>query len=268
MKANKRAAILLLGALLCAALLMGACKSEEQLAQEEKPPTLLQPEVNITQESPRAPDALNVSGSGKVVLTPDTATFYVTVLTEAKDAAAAQSGNAAKTEAVTAAILGAGVKEKDLQTQNVNLYEVYDYEKSPAPITGYRMTTTLFVTVSPIELAGGVISAAVAAGANGTNGLAFTVADTSSAYQNALRAAVADALGKAEAMAEALGVAIVPVPLSVNESSQSSPIPYDFAPTAASEADDKLSDMPLSRGEITITARVNVAYEMIAPTAP
>ncbi len=262
MKANKIA--LIVCAILCLALVASACKSEEQLAQDENDPTILQPEVNITQEAAVAPDSLKVSGSGKVTLTPDTATFYVSILSEAKEAAEAQSSNAATVEAVTAAILGAGVKQENLQTHAVNLSEIYDYEKSPAVVTGYRMTVTLFVTVSPVEQAGVVIGQAVAAGATGTSGLAFTVADTSGAYQQALQAAIIDAAGKAAAMGEALGVELSAVPLSVTENSVSNPILY---PENSLTIKEDALDTPISAGEISVTAQVDVVYEMLAPGA-
>lgn len=266
MKTRKIA--LIVCALLCVALIASACKSEEQIAQaNENEPTVISPDVNITQEAPREPDVLNVAGSGKVILTPDTATFYVEIYTEAKDPATAQSDNAAKTETVTAAILGAGVKEKDIQTYSINLSEIYDYEKSPAVITGYRMTTTLFVTVTPIENAGAVIGDAIAAGATGTNGLTFTVSDTTDAYQKALQAAIADAAGKAKAMAEALGVELSAVPVSVTENSQSSPITYDNAREESLAVGDEGVEMPISTGQITVTAQVSVVYEMLPQSA-
>lgn len=265
MKANKIAIIIC--ALLCVALLMGACKSEEQLAEAVKnEPTVISPDVNITQEAPEAPDVLNVTGSGKVVLTPDTATFYTEIYTEAKTAAEAQSDNAALTEAVTAAIIAAGVAEKNIKTSGINLSEIYDYDKSPAVIAGYRMTTSLLVTVTPIEKAGAVMGAAIAAGATGTHGLTFTVSDTSKAYQQALQIAIEDAAGKAEAMAETLGVKLSAVPVSVTESSRSQPVySRDDNKLGIPESAADAVDMPISIGEITVSADVGVVYEMLEP---
>ena len=267
MKKTRKIALILC-ALLCVVLVASACKSEEQIAQaNENEPTVISPDVNITQEAAEEPDVLNVTGSGKVVLTPDTATFHIEIYTEAKDPAAAQSDNAVKTEAVTAAILAAGVEEKHIQTYSIDLSEIYDYEKSPAVITGYRMTTTLFVTVTPIENAGVVIGDAIAAGATGTSGLTFTVSDPSDAYQKALQAAIEDAAGKAKAMAETLGVELSAVPVSVTENSQSSPIIYDDARQESLAAGDKGVEMPISTGQITVTAQVSIVYEMLVKGA-
>lgn len=268
MKASKILAILC--ALLCVVMSATACKSEEQLEQAQgNEPTVISPDVNITQETGQPTNVLNVSGSGKVILAPDTATFYIQIYTEAKEPATAQNDNAAKTEAVTAAVIAAGVDEKNIQTYNVDLSEIYDYDKSPYTITGYQMTTTLFVTVTPIDSAGTVIGDAIAAGATGTSGLTFTVSDTSDAYEQALQTAIADASGKAKAMAEALGVELRAVPVSVTENSQSTPVVYDAASEERNTAstDDAAVEMPISTGEITVTATVGVVYEMIDPAA-
>lgn len=255
-------------ALLAVMLVVSACKSEEQIAQDnQNNPTVISPEVTVTQQVTEDPDVLNVVGSGKVTLTPDTATFNIEIYTEAKDPAQAQNDNAAITEAVTAAILAAGVEEKDLQTYGIVLNEIYNYDKNPAVITGYQMRTTLFITVSPIENAGKVMGDAIAAGATGTSGLSFTVSDTSGAYQEALQAAIADAAGKAKAMAEALGVELSAVPVSVSENSQSTPIYYENAGGRESMAADDAVDMPMSTGQITITAEVSVVYEMLEKAA-
>lgn len=265
MKAGKIKIAVALAVLLLLAFVASACKSEEQIAQDNnEKPTVISPDVNITQEAPEAPDVLNVSGSGKVVLAPDTATFYVEIYTEAKEAAQAQSDNAAVTSAVTVAILAAGVAEKDLQTYNVNLSEIYNYEKTPYVITGYSMRTTLFVTVKNIDSTGKVMGDAIAAGATGTRDLSFTVSDTSGAYQQALQAAIADAAGKAKAMAETLGVTLSTVPVSVTENSASEPIIYENPGGKQEMADDAGVEMPISTGQITVTARVGVVYEMLA----
>lgn len=267
MKASKRNIALVLCALLCLVLVAGACTPEEQPAQSNgNQPTPL-PAANVVQGDEREPESISVTGAGKVMLAPDTATLYVSIASEAKDAAGAQSDNAEKVKAVTAAILAAGVEEKNLQTSSVNLYEDYDYRQSPAVLTGYRMETTLFVTVTPLEQAGKVIGQAIAAGATGTNGLAFTIADVSGAYQKALQAAIADAAGKAAAMAEALGVQISAAPLSVTEISRSSPVVYADMAIRDESMSGAAVDMPLSAGETTVSASVTVVYELLEPDA-
>ena len=134
------------------------------------------------------------------------------------------------------------------------------------------MRNTLCITVREIETVGKVITDAIAAGATSTYGLAFTVSDSSGAYQDALTAAVVEARGKANAMAAALCVELAPIPVSVNEVSASyQPYVYEETVREPSAADMAASNdangISVSTGELSVTAKVNVVYEVIASTS-
>lgn len=250
-------------ALVCALMLGAAgCKSEEELAKTySTDPTVISPDVKITQEADKEPQLINVTGKGVIKLEPDTASFCVTVTTENAKPDACQAENAAVTSSVTEAMIAAGAEEKSIQTREAYLEDVYNYDKSPAVLTGYRMTTTLYVEISRIDIVGTVIGDAVAAGATGTYGLTFTVSDTEGAYRQALEAAIAEAAAKAQTMAAALGVGIYKVPYLVSEASESSGIVYEERATADTAVAES-TEMPVSTGEITVTASVSVSYEM------
>lgn len=266
----KKQAILLSAALLCMAVL-GGCKSEEQIAETVRPqPTVISPDVNITQETPQR-DTLTVSGTGEVKLAPDMATVSIVINTTEEQAEDAQRKNAELTEAVLASIRANGVQDADIQTEDIHLSEEYDYEKSPAKLMGYSMRNTLSVTVRDIATIGSVITDAINAGATGTYNLAFTVSDSSGAYRDALTAAVVEARGKANAIAAALCVELAPIPVSVNEVSNSyQPYAYDnmLRPEANEmPAEESADSIAVSTGELSITAKVSVVYEVIASTS-
>ena len=250
---------------MCAlALLVCGCKSEEQIAQSSgSEPTVISPDVNITQAALDEPDTLNVSGSGKVTLAPDMATVSIEVTLRDEKPEEAQRLNTEVMDAVLAAVKAAGVAEKDIKTERVELDEVYNYDKSPAVIVGYEMRNVVQVTIRDISRVGAVMGDAVAAGATGTYGLTFTVSDSGGAYQNALKAAIEDASGKAKAMAEALGVELIAVPLSVQENgSGSTPMDYRDAPAADMAASKSSNSVAVSTGELTVEARVSITYEI------
>ena len=265
----KKKTILLCCALLCMALLC-ACKSEEQIAQTAQPQsTVISPDVHITQEASER-ETLTVSGEGEVKLTPDLATVSIVIKTTQKQAEDAQQKNAELTDAVLASLKANGVQEADIQTEDIHLGEEYNYNKSPAELVGYSMRNTLSITVR--ETVGKVITDAIAAGATSTYGLAFTVSDSSGAYQDALTAAVVEARGKANAMAAALCVELAPIPVSVNEVSASyQPYVYDEtvreSPAADMAASNDAKGISVSTGELSVTAKVNVVYEVIASTS-
>ncbi len=235
------------------------CKLEQQ-DQSAQAPQVISPEVTINQSEKEDVNVIEVSGSGEVVLAPDMATVSIQVRTDNEDAAAAQKENAEIMDAVLSAIKAAGVEESDIATSNVSLDERYDYDKSPAEVTGYRMTNTIKVTIRSIDSVGKVISDAISAGATGTYGLSLSVSDSSSAYQQALKAAVSNAKGKADAIADALGVTIKAIPASISEETNGYSATRAYALMDTNEAVAEDSAVSISAGELTVNARVTVSY--------
>ena len=80
-----------------------------------------------------------------------------------------------------------------------------------------------------------------------------------------------EARGKANAMAAALCVELAPIPVSVNEVSNSyQPYAYDnmLRPEANEmPAEESADSIAVSTGELSITAKVSVVYEVIASTS-
>ena len=144
----------------------------------------------------------------------------------------------------------------------MSLNERYNYKKTPAVVVGYDMVTSIKVTIRDIDAVGKVLSDAIAAGATGTYGLTLTVSDSSAAYQQALKAAIDDAKGKAQAIAEALGVTLKPIPSAVNEQSSSYTPNAAYDMRTASAAEDANADVSISPGELTVEAQVSIEYEI------
>ena len=124
----------------------------------------------------------------------------------------------------------------------------------------YNKKKTKKITLRFIDALGKVLSDAIAAGATGTYGLTLTVSDSSAAYQQALKAAIDDAKGKAQAIAEALGVTLKPIPSAVNEQSSSYTPNAAYDMRTASVAEDANADVSISPGERTVEAQVSIEY--------
>lgn len=253
--------VLIVPAIMSIALLMGACKSPEQIAQGNEPEQMPS-EIVIKQEAPREKDLISVKGSGKVTAKPDMATVTLGVTTKGQDSVSAQNANNASMEAIFAALEALGIKKEDIVTSNLSMYPDYSYEKEPPEIIGYTVSNILTVTVRDINKLSDVLTKAVDAGANNVNGITFGINDSQEAYKDALKAAMEDARGKAEAIAEASGIKnISSVPLSVDETSYSyAPVEYKSIERAADLA---ATNIPVSEGELTISAQVAVTYEII-----
>jgi uncharacterized protein YggE len=194
-------------------------------------------------------NVVTVGGHGSVTATPDEATVSAGVRTDAATAAAALAQNAQVATAVIDALKHAG--GQDLQTQQVSLYPQMDDQ---GKVTGYVAQNTISAKAK-IADAGGLVDAAVGAGANTVDGPSLSVSDQDAIYRAALKKAVADARARAQAIAEAGGFGLGQV-TSVTESSATQPIVYDrAAPMAA-----KGAATPVEPGTQDVTADVTVSF--------
>ncbi len=195
--------------------------------------------------------SITVSGTGTVSAVPTQAGFDFGVSTRAKTAQQALADDSAQMRKLIAALEAAGVPASSLQTSSVSLEPVTSGDDSA--IVGYSASNTVSATVSELSKAGAIVDAAVAAGANQVDGPNLTVADQRAQYDQALKAAVADARAKAQVLAAAGGLRVGSVG-SVEENSGSAPVP--FAQSAADAA-----STPIQAGTQQVTATVTVVFD-------
>jgi uncharacterized protein YggE len=148
-----------------------------------------------------------VTGSGSVDATPDRAMIGLSVIVQRPTAQEAQQQNAATMAQVVRQIVAAGIPQTNIRTATVSLYPQRRPDSGgTGPIIGYQAVNRVVVTVDDISRAGQVIDAGVGAGANGVDGVEWTVRDASSYRTQALRLAVQNAQATANAIASAAGV--------------------------------------------------------------
>ena len=154
---------------------------------------------------------LTVSGSGTVLVESDLAVVTVGVREASTDVLVAQSTVNEKIATIKQALLEAGAKESEINTDSINIYANYDYSDNTEVIVGYTANNTLSVRTTDIDNVGALIDAAFAAGANTLDNVQFTVQDDSEAREQALTKAVEDARRKAEVLAAAAGLQIASI---------------------------------------------------------
>ena len=154
---------------------------------------------------------LTVSGSGTVLVESDLAVVTVGVREASTDVLVAQSTVNEKIAAIKQALLDAGAKESEINTDSINIYANYDYSDNTEVIVGYTANNTLSVRTTDIDNVGALIDAAFAAGANTLDNVQFTVQDDSEAREQALTKAVEDARRKADVLAAAAGLQIASI---------------------------------------------------------
>ena len=205
---------------------------------------------------------INVSGIGRVKTTPDVADVQLGVTVQGETAQQASDEAARLMEAVIAAVIAAGIPEADIQTTQLNLYPVYDYNDNPPEIEAWEASNIVTVTVRDVDAVGDVVGAATNAGATNVQGISFRVDDPSEPEAEARSAAVADARAKAEQLAADAGVAIVGV-RSITESSFNAPEPIFFERSmAAGEAAFDTAAPPVRPGQTEISVTVTMQFEI------
>ena len=219
---------------------------------------------------------ITVSGYGTVDTHPDEAVLRLAVVTQAEDAKNASEENVKKMDAVLAALYEIGISKDDAVTSGYRVWPQYSWRDEEQQLTGFQVRNSLTVTVRDIEKIGGVIDAALFAGANEINDVTFTVSDD---RQTELKSdAIADAVAKARAdassVADAMDVTIVgPVEISTT-GSRLSPyrmyMSYDTGYGRMVTPEEMPVPMPtpavaappqIQPGDVTVSAQVTVVYE-------
>ena len=123
------------------------------------------------------------------------------------------------------------------------------------------MTNGVTVHVRDLTKLGAVLDQAVTVGANTISGINFAVEDPSELYNEARKAAFADAKGKADLYAEASGTELASLSLiSEQQGYNQPPQPYVFKATAA--AADRSVPVPVEVGSLTFSIDVNVNWDL------
>ena len=86
---------------------------------------------------------ISVSGTGRVVISPDVADLRVGVRVNRPTVKAAREAAAESMTKVVEALKKLGIADKDIQTATISLQPVYDYSTNTNPprLTGYQLKT-------------------------------------------------------------------------------------------------------------------------------
>lgn len=141
------------------------------------------------------------TGEGVVKLAPDRAWVSVAAETRARSPRDAQRANAEAMSAVLDKLKGAGLPADAIRTSGYDLQPEFDYANGKQTLRGYVARNAVEVRVDDIGRVGEIIDRAVGSGATSVSGVRFDLKDRAAADREALRRAVADARGRADAAA-------------------------------------------------------------------
>lgn len=200
---------------------------------------------------------INVSGEGKVYVTPDEAVITIGVENIGADANDVKKKNDAAIDAIIKYLKGAKVPEKDYQTKRVSLNRNYDYDKKKYSFVASQQIVIHLKDLSKYDA---LMMGVVDAGANNINGVEFRTSKQAQYESEARVLAVANAKKKASDYAGALGQAAGKAIL-VTDNTQT----YYPSPMMRAEFKTMADGAPmetLAVGEIVVTANVNISYEL------
>ena len=220
--------------------------------------------VHARAAEPRLSNVIEVTAQSQVEVPADLALVDFGVVTQAESAGAAATQNAERMKAVLAAVRKIVDAEARISTSTYAIRPIYaSVREGGAPrVTGYEVSNVVHLKTRVLGRVAEVIDAAVRAGANQVQRLAFTLSDDSAAGREALRNAVLKAREKAETIAAALGVRMGAVH-SVSEQ-EIGPVRPLVRQAAAMHA-ESAPLTPVEPGQVEVRARVVLRMEIAHP---
>lgn len=219
--------------------------------------------AQTAEQKPRVDGRMVVTGEGRVAVAPDQVQISGGVTTSAKTVKEASGANSKVMAAIVAALLESGIAEKDIQTSQFSIEPIYTSQSKlsgsvESKLSGYRVSNQVNVTIHQISQVGEILDRLVNAGATDAGSVAFLVSEREKALDQAREAAIANARHTADLYARAAGVTLGRV-ASITEGS-------DFAPMSGIEGRLREAStaraQPIEAGEVTITARVTVGFDI------
>jgi uncharacterized protein YggE len=154
------------------------------------------------------PPTIVTRGQALVTARPDRAFVTIAAESRSKVSAEAQKQNAAAMTAVLQRIEQAGVAKDAIRTIGYELHPEFDYANGRQTFRNYLARNTVEVRIDDLDRVGVVIDAAGSGGATTITGIRFDLRNRAAVERDALRQAVADARGRAEAVAAGAGTSV------------------------------------------------------------
>jgi len=211
---------------------------------------------------------ITVTGEADQQLKTQIAYFNVSVTHTDDDKQTATDQVNQEMDQVIKAIKDFGIEDKDIQTQNVSVYQeeepraltypVVDKQSSDATKGQWRASNSVEVILRDITKAADLAELLSDFDSTNVSGPRYSVDDTSEADTDLLKAAIDDARSKAQVIAEASRRKLGKV-LTVSEGQTNQIYPLM---RAAAEVGDSAVKTPVEPGSETITKTVTVTFEL------
>jgi uncharacterized protein len=200
---------------------------------------------------------VTVTGTGKVIYTPDLGYIQAGISSDGLTAQEAWQKNADAVKKIFDALKKQGIDVKDLKTSGLNISPKYVYRVNEEPqLVGYTAGYNLTVTVRDLSKIGALLDGMVANGANRNMGISFGSANLDKLMDEARVKAAAEARKNANLYVTAAGAQLGQV-LSITDGSYVPPPVYRFD---AMEAKSGHAPLPIAAGEQELTVSVTITF--------
>jgi uncharacterized protein YggE len=210
------------------------------------------------QSAPPAEPVVITTGEGLIEAVPDRAWITIGAESRAATAREAQRRNVEAMTPVQNKLKSAGVPAEAIRTVSYDVQYEWDFVNGKRVGRGYVARNTIEVRIDNIDRVGEFLEIAVGSGATSLGGIRFDLKDRAKLERDALRMAVADARGKADAAAAGAGRTIERIVKIEEGATEGGPIPMPRMVRQTLAADAAAAPPPISAGQMEIRARVTL----------
>lgn len=198
--------------------------------------------------------SVQVSGEAFVAIVPDYATISLGAETKHSNAETSKKQNDEIIKKALQILKKAGIADKNIQTQRINLNKQRDYETKE---DFFVTNQTLVIELHQLDKYDKIMTDLMAAGINVIHGIEFKSTQTAIYETEVRQKAVKDALKKANDYASALNQQVgKAIHISDQPTQIIRPMLY------AMKASDAAMETTIAEGEIKITSTVNISFEL------
>ena len=199
---------------------------------------------------------INVSGEGKIKVTPDKAIINFGIENIGKDATTVKKINDETVDKVLTFIKKFGIPVSDFQTTQVSLNRTYDYDKKKY---NFQAVQSITITLKELSKYDALLMGLVDNGINTITNVTFESSKIEDLKSDARKLAMKEAKRKAEdyvsVLAQKVGKAIL-----ISDTDAQTYYPQPMYKTMAFASEDASTKQTVAVGEIEISATVTVSF--------
>lgn len=206
--------------------------------------------------------SVTVRGSALAAVAPDRAELSLAITHLAADPATALEEASTRSQRLEQMLAALGIGRSEWTTDGVQVAEEHQWKNDSNVLVGHRATTALTVTVRSTELVSAVIRDGVTDAGASVRSLTWRVDADNPARAALLGAAARDALVRATAYADALGLRLGEVELISEVPLVPEPSPQPRTMMAAAKMADSV-ELSVSSGTVELNAEVYVRFAIL-----